>query len=161
LCRDVGDATGTTIALEQLAVAALLAGDDAAASDAAAESLALGRTLVHRRSAAQCLEVLAAVAARAGRFEEAGVLAGATDALREGVAASPTPLERRARAITESLVAAGAGADALGRWLADGRRRSRDDVDRLASARRSRVDGAGARAAEDVALQRDVDGDRR
>ena len=107
LAREVGDTWGTSLAQVSLARVALDRGDPDGAWSLATDALASCRARGDRRTAAECLSLIALLVARAGRSEDAEALRRAAAALRTAMVTPPTPTER---ALETAYVAAAGGA---------------------------------------------------
>ena len=117
LAREVADTWGTSLAQISLARVALDAGDVAGARLLAAEALVSCRARGDRRTAAECLSLIALLAARSGRPRDGARLRSAAAALRAAMRAPAGPIERAldARPLGERPADAGdASADVPG-----------------------------------------------
>jgi predicted ATPase/DNA-binding SARP family transcriptional activator len=85
LAEQVGDRRLASVALTNLGLAALARKDYPAARSFHARSLEHAQAIGERRSIAECLEEMAGVDAAAGLAGRAGVLFGASQALREAI----------------------------------------------------------------------------
>lgn len=93
LCRELGDLSNTALCLGNLGLSAVCQDEPAKAEELLNESLSLCARLMDRQTAAQCLCGLAGVVASRDEANRAVRYAGAAEALRERVGASPWPVE--------------------------------------------------------------------
>ena len=141
------DARAETVrCLLALARIAIGAGDHAAAADRLREALRISEQAGHWRAVARCLEAAAGLAERIGVLEDAAVLSGAANRLREDIGAPP-PSGTAFGALRERLTTALGEACLRGSW---DRGRALHRPDALARAARLGAPGTGPSATTDV-----------
>jgi len=123
LRRELGDAWGVALSINNLADVALRRGDQAAAATLYAKDVVLYRDVGDQRGIAFCLEGLARVACERADFPLGARLCGMAEGLRERIGVPLSPAERGRYAGTVAAVrtalgeAAFAGAHAAGSTL--------------------------------------------
>jgi len=93
LAREVKNVLVQCAALANLALVAVLTGDEVGAASLAADSLRLSCEVGDKRTTVECLHALAGVAAVRGEPLRTAMLSGAAEALHAAIKAPPSPAE--------------------------------------------------------------------
>jgi hypothetical protein len=117
----LGQPGGASITLSNLGAAAFYEGDFEDALSYYAEAAKTARELGYKVGLALALDGLAALAAARGRAEQAALVAGAADALRESISFELEPADRQFRDLYVAGLRATLGASLFDATLEQGR----------------------------------------